>query len=139
MANLSLNKVVLAGRMTADVELKQTQSGLAVCSFTVAVNRKYTKDQQQQQADFINCIAWRQTAEFISKYFGKGSSICVTGAIQTRSWQDNNGQKRYATEVIVDEAYFVDSKSESAPSYGVQSQPQFEQFEANAGDYGLPF
>lgn len=111
MANFNLNKAILGGRMTADVELKQTQSGVAVCSFSIAVNRRVAKD-AEQQVDFINCVAWRQTAEFIAKYFRKGSSICIVGQIQTRSWQDQQGQKRYATEVIADEAYFVDSKSD---------------------------
>jgi single-strand DNA-binding protein len=111
MANLHLNKVILGGRLTADVELKQTPSGVPVCSFSLAVNRKHSKD-TEQQTDFINCQAWRNTAEFISRYFRKGSSLCVIGTIQTRSWTDNNGQKRYATEVVVDEALFVDSKNE---------------------------
>ena len=120
MANLNLNKVVLAGRLTADPELKQTQSGIAVLTFTLAINRRFSKgtDGQpaQQQADFITCVAWRQTAEFIARYFHKGSCLCVTGSIQTRNWQDQQGQKRYATEVVVDEAMFVDSKNESGAS-----------------------
>lgn len=111
MSNFNLNKVILGGRLTSDVELKQTQSGVSVCSFSIAVNRKYAKE-GEQQVDFINCQAWRGTAEFISKYFRKGSSICITGAIQTRSWSDQQGNKRYATEVVVDEAMFVDSKTE---------------------------
>ena len=114
-ANFNLNKVVLGGRLTADVELKQTPSGVSVCSFTLAINRRRTSNDEQQTADFINCVAWRGTAEFISKYFKKGSSICVCGAIQTRSWNDEKGQKRYATEVVVDEAMFVDSKGDGAP------------------------
>ncbi len=113
MANFNFNKATIAGRLTADPELKQTASGLSACTFTVAVNRKYSKD-GKQEADFINCQAWRQTAEFICKYFTKGASICVTGAIQTRSWDDSNGQKRYATEIVVDEAYFVDGKNDNA-------------------------
>lgn len=126
MSNLNLNKVVLAGRITKDVELKQTHSGVSVCSFSIAVNRKYAKD-GEQQADFINCQAWRATAEFISKYFRKGSSICITGSIQTRSWQDQNGNKRYETEVVADEAMFVDSKSsEDTPSAQNGSQGKFE-------------
>ena len=121
MSCLNLNKVVLAGRITADPELKQTQSGISVVSFTIAVNRKYSKE--QQQTDFISVIAWRQTAEFISRYFKKGSAICITGAIQTRSWQDQQGQKRYATEVIADEAMFVDSKSDNQPAANGASAP----------------
>ncbi len=137
MANFNINKVILGGRLTADVELKQTQSGVSVCSFSLAVNRKYSKE-GDQSTDFINCIAWRNTAEFISKYFKKGSSLCVVGQIQTRSWNDNNGNKRYATEVIVDEALFVDSKGESTeeeqPSYN--NGPQYEELKE---DDDLPF
>jgi single-strand DNA-binding protein len=111
MSNFNFNKVILGGRLTADVELKGTPSGVSVCSFSLAVNRKYSKD-SEAQTDFINCVAWRNTAEFISKYFKKGSSMCICGSMQVRNWTDNNGQKRYATEVIVDEAMFVDSKTE---------------------------
>ena len=110
-----MNKVVLGGRLTADVELKQTPSGVSVCSFTLAINRRRTSNDEQQTADFISCVAWRSTAEFISKYFKKGSSICVCGNIQTRHWKDNDGNRHYATEVIVDEAMFVDSKGDGAP------------------------
>ncbi|MGM9646551.1 MAG: single-stranded DNA-binding protein [Eubacteriales bacterium] len=113
MANFNFNKVILGGRLTADPELKTTQSGTSVTSFSVAINRKYAADGQQPQADFINVVAWRQTAEFVSRYFRKGSSICVTGSLQTRSYTDRDGQKRTVTEVIADEANFVDSKSES--------------------------
>ena len=153
MANLNLNKVVLAGRLTADPELKQTQSGIAVLTFTLAINRRFAKSADgqpaQQQADFITCVAWRQTAEFISRYFHKGSCLCVTGSIQTRNWQDQQGQKRYATEVVVDEAMFVDSKGEngagytpdaySAPSFstGAGDAPKFE--DVNTEDNFLPF
>lgn len=116
MANLNLNKVILGGRLTAKPELKTITSGLNVCEFNIAVNRKVAKD-KQQETDFIRCQAWRERAEFISKYFDKGSSICVVGSIQTRSWDDQNGQKRFATEVVVDETMFVDSRStvENAP------------------------
>lgn len=114
--SLNINKVVLAGRLTADIELKQTPSGVSVCSFSLAVNRKYQSD-RQQQTDFINCVAWRSTAEFISKYFHKGSAICIAGSIQVRSWTDNNNQKHYATEVVADEAMFVESKNDSQGTY----------------------
>lgn len=147
MANLNLNKVVLAGRLTADPELKHTQSGIAVCSFSLAINRRFQRE-GEQNTDFINCQAWRNTAEFISKYFSKGSSLCVTGSIQTRSWTDNNGQKRYATEVVVDEAMFVDSKNDTQqaetytpanyipPAYTSQQAPNFETLQQ---DDDLPF
>ena len=154
MSSLNLNKVVLCGRLTADPELKQTQSGIAVVTFTLAVNRRFqsrTNDQAQaQQADFISVVAWRQTAEFISKYFKKGSALCVTGSLQTRNWQDQQGNKRYTTEVVVDEAMFVDSRNEggapagytpdayTAPSFSTPSMgaPNFEEMKA---EDDLPF
>ena len=151
MSNLNLNKVVLCGRLTADPELKQTQNGIAVVSFAIAVNRRFTRGadgQSNSQADFINCVAWRQTAEFISRYFKKGSSLCVTGSIQTRTWNDNTGAKRYATEVVVDEAMFVDSRADSAaqtgyvpdaygsPSFSSGDAPNFEEVKT---DDDLPF
>ena len=125
MSALNLNKVVLAGRITADPELKQTPSGVSVLRFTLAVNRRFSKNNEQgeQQTDFITMVAWRQTAEFISKYFRKGSAICVTGSIQTRTWQDAQGQKRYATDVVVDDAMFVDSRSESGNAQGGSYMP----------------
>ena len=120
MSSLNLNKVVLCGRLTADPELKQTGSGIAVVTFTLAVNRRFQSrqagDAPAQQADFISLVAWRQTAEFISKYFKKGSALCVTGSLQTRSWQDQQGNRRYSTEVVVDEAMFVDSRNDAAPA-----------------------
>jgi single-strand DNA-binding protein len=142
MANFNLNKSIIGGRLTADVELKQTPNGVPVCSFSIAVNRRHSKD-SEQQTDFINCVAWRNTAEFICKYFRKGSSLCVTGSLQTRSWTDNNGQKRYATEVVVDEVHFVDSKSE-----GGQAAPSIPEYTATTpmpnleevpNDEDLPF
>ena len=121
MSNLNLNKVVLAGRLTGDPELKQTTSGVSVTNFSIAINRRFSSrggENAEQQTDFINVVAWRQTAEFITKFFRKGSAICLTGSIQTRAWQDAQGQKRYATEVVVDEAMFVDSRAESTAQQG---------------------
>ena len=135
--SLNLNKVVLAGRMTADPELKQTASGVSVLTFTIAVNRSYVSkgsDQGERQADFINVVAWRSTAEFISKYFRKGSAICVSGSIQTRNWQDQQGQRRYATEVVADEAMFVESRGgDSAQSYSSDVYAQAPSFSSNPG------
>lgn len=99
------------GRLTATPEHKQTSSGISVARFTVAVNRRFAKE-GQPKADFINCIAWRQTADFICKYFDKGSMIAIVGSIQTRSWEAQDGTKRYATEVISDEAYFTGEKKD---------------------------
>ena len=153
MSSLNLNKVVLCGRLTADPELKSTGSGIAVTTFTLAVNRRFqsrSADAAAQQADFITVVAWRQTAEFISKYFKKGSALYVTGSLQTRSWQDQQGNRRYATEVVVDEAMFVDSRTEggapagytpdayTAPSFSTPSMgaPNFEDMKA---EEDLPF
>ena len=134
MANLNLNKVILGGRLTADPELKQTASGTSVMSFTVAVGRKYAAKTdgapQTPQSDFVNCVAWRSTAEFVSKYFHKGSSICVIGRIQTRSFTDSAGNNRYVTEVVADEVNFVDSKGDKAGNTNAgapdMSAPEFE-------------
>ena len=115
--SLNFNKVVLAGRLTKDSELRTTPSGTPVTQFDIAVNRRGAKDGQQPQADFITVVAWRQTAEFITRYFKKGNAICVVGSIQTRSYTDQNNQKRTATEVVADEAYFVESKTEANPQY----------------------
>ena len=112
MANFNFNKAILGGRLTSDPEVKTTQSGTPVCSFSIAVNRRGAKD-GQQQSDFITCVAWKERAELIGKYFRKGSSICIVGELQTRKWQDNNGNNRSATEVIVNEVCFVDSKSDN--------------------------
>lgn len=156
MSSLNLNKVILVGRLTADPELKQTQSGTAVTSFNLAVNRRYQPKSEdgtpaQQQADFINCVAWRGAAEFLCRYFRKGSSVCITGTIQTRSWTDQHNQKRYATEVVADEVMFVDSKNESGTATGAQSHantsavpPAIDvitapSFEALNTDEDLPF
>ena len=124
MANFNFNKVILGGRMTADPELKTTPSGIAVTTFTVAVNRRFGgKNEGEAQADFFNVTAWRATAEFICKYFKKASSICVMGSLQTRSWVDKDGQKRYATEIVADEAYFVDAKAEMPAAPAHQTAP----------------
>ena len=122
MANFNLNKVILGGRITADVELKQTPNGVSVAQFSLAVNRKYQKD-GQQQTDFFNVTAYRATAEFISRYFSKGSSICIIGSIQNRSWTDNNGQQRYATDIIADEVQFVDSKNDAQGTTAASPMP----------------
>lgn len=146
MANFNFNKVILGGRLTADVEQKATPNGVAVAQFTIAVNRKSNKE--EKQTDFINCVAWRSTAEFVCKYFRKGSSICVVGTIQTRTWTDKDGGKRYATEVIADEVLFVDSKSDSdsngvtpapyVPSAYTNDSPAVN-FDAVPQDDNLPF
>lgn len=144
----SLNKAVLIGRLTADPELKQTQSGISVVTFTIAVNRRYQSKNAtdgQQTADFINIVAWRQTAEFVSRYFKKGNPILVCGSIQVRSYTDSQGVKRVVTEVVADEVSFVESK-QAADERAVQpgstympdayTQPKFEDVSEQDG---LPF
>ena len=131
MASFNFNKVILGGRLTADPELKSTASGVSVTSFTVAVNRRFQpKDSTEKQADFLNVTAWRQTAEFVCSHFRKASSICIVGSLQTRTWTDPQGQKRYATEIVADETYFVDSKADSgaAPAINPSSQYIPEQY-----------
>jgi single-strand DNA-binding protein len=112
-----MNRVILMGRLTADPELRQTPQGTSVARFTIAVNRRFQKE-GSQQADFITCVAWRQTAEFICRFFQKGSMIAVEGQIQSRSWDGQDGKRQYATEVVVDNAYFTGSKSESNTAGG---------------------
>lgn len=144
-----INTVALTGRLTADPELKHTSNGIAVVSFCVAVNRRF----KDQQADFINCVAWRQTAEFICKYFVKGQMIGLEGSIQTRNYTDQDGNKRNATEVLVENASFCESKksesnsrpspSAAAPAAAAPSPGYFsgssEDFEEITPDDDLPF
>ena len=121
-----MNKVILMGRLTRDPEMRQTPNGVAVCSFSIAVNRRFAKD-GQQNADFINCTAWRQQAEFICKYFQKGAMIAVVGNLQSRSWENQEGKRQYATDVVVDEVYFTGSRGDSQGSsegYYTPSQPK---------------
>ena len=152
-----LNKVILMGHMTADPELKQTNTGISVCSFSIGVNRRYSKaDQGQQSVDFINIVAWRQQAEFVSRYFKKGSSIVVCGSLQTRNWTDNQGQKRYVTEVVADEVSFgapaanaqapagSDRPAQGGYTPAAYGTPSFNSapsanFEEIPGDESLPF
>lgn len=131
MSALNLNKVTLCGRLTADVELKQTTSGKSVVGFTLAVNRPRGKDDTEQKADFFNCIAWEKTAEFISKYFRKGESLYIEGALKPRQYKTSTGLGVYTVEVNVTEARFVDNKSAQTENNAPAK------FEANGDD--LPF
>ena len=135
---MNLNKVILAGRLTADPELKTTPSGLSVTSFTVAVDRRFGKE---KQTDFISCVAWRSTAEFITKYFSKGNSICVCGSIQTRNYTDKNGNKRTAVEVVAEEATFCEGKKNTAEGAEMPEAEHYTKPEAyaEADDSDLPF
>ncbi len=129
-----LNKVMLMGRLTKDPELRYTSNNIAVCSFTIAVDRNFVKQGEQKQADFINCQAWRSTAEFISKYFAKGRMIAVVGAIQTRTWDDTEGKKHYATGVVVNEVSFTGEKADAQSNTTIESG--FTQIDS---DDELPF
>lgn len=115
-----LNRAILMGRLTADPELRQTPNGISVVTFSVAIDRPYSKD-RERQTDFIDVVAWRNTAEFVSKYFSKGRMIIVEGSIQTRSYEDKNGNKRRAVEVVADNVQFGESKSASANQQGYQA------------------
>ncbi len=135
---MAFNKVILVGNLTTDPELKQSTSGVSVCSFNIAVNRKMAKN---NECDFITIVAWRQTAEFVCKYFKKGQPILVCGSIQTRSWKDNKGNNRTAVEVVADEVSFVGHKESSqvaAPTYQPYI-PNSQNFEEIHGDESLPF
>lgn len=143
-----LNSVTLMGRLVADPELRQTASGVSVVSFRLAVERNYAPQGQERQADFISCVAWRQTAEFIGRYFTKGRMIAVEGSLQSRNYEDKNGQKRTAYEVIVDQAYFADSRPAAPAQETPPAAPPVAPPPVPAGDpaaayvqaaqYGIP-
>ena len=109
-----MNKVILSGNLTRDPEAGQTTSGISYTRFTIAVQRRFANADGEREADFLNCTAWRQTAEFISKYFKKGSKIMVVGSIQTRSYDGQDGQRKFATDIVVDEAEFAGAKGDGA-------------------------
>ena len=152
-----LNRVILMGRITQDLELKQTQSGISVLSFTIAVDRGYAKQGEDKQTDFINCVAWHQRAEFINNYFGKGRMIAIEGNLQTRTYDDKNGVKHYVTEVIVDNVSFTgESKQQSSTTSSTFRTPaqntannetanesiaigDIDDFEVVISDDGVPF
>ena len=113
-----INKAFLMGRLTRDPEVRHTQSGKSVCSFSVAVNRAFVAQGQERQTDFIDVVAWGNTADFVGKWFSKGKMIIVEGRIQSRSWEGNDGKKNYATEVIADQVHFGESKRDGDSSYG---------------------
>ena len=134
-----LNHITIMGRLTRDPELRRTGSGIAVASFTLAVDRDFSpRDGGERETDFIDCVAWRQTGEFVSKYFTKGRMAVVSGRLQIRNWNDKDGNKRRSAEVVADNVYFGDSKRDGAPggfdqSYG---QPSYQQPAYGGGSYG---
>ena len=149
-----LNHIVIMGRLTRDPELRRTGSGIAVTSFTVAVDRDFGKNENgDRETDFIDCVAWRQTGEFVSKYFTKGSMAVVSGRLQIRSWTDKDGNKRRTAEVVADNVYFGESKrteqhtggyNAPAPGYGSAPAPSYGGYGAQApaapsyGGYSAP-
>ncbi len=148
-----LNKVILMGNLTKDPEYKTTPSGVSVTTFSVAVGRRFAKQGDEVTADFFNVVAWRNTAEFVSKYFNKGRAIVVVGSLQNRSWTDQNGQKHYITEVIADECYFAGNSTggnnqndggtfmgaEPTAAQGMGTKPAAATFEELSTEDDLPF
>ena len=118
-----LNHIVIMGRLTRDPELRRTASGIAVTSFSLAVDRDYKPENGERETDFIDCVAWRSSAEFVQKYFAKGRMAVVSGRLQIRPWTDKDGNKRRATEIVADNVYFGDSKKDGEGSGGA-NQPQ---------------
>ena len=139
-----LNHVTIMGRLTRDPELRRTGSGLAVASFSVACERDYpSKDTGEKETDFIDCVAWRQTGEFVSKYFTKGQMIVVSGRLQIRPWTDKDGNKRKTAEIVVDNVYFGDSKKDregsTAGSVGTPNYNTYNNPYGTYGGYATPF
>lgn len=153
---MALNKVIIMGRITQELEIKQTPNGVSVLQFTIAVDR-YSKSSEERQADFISCVAWRNTAEFIYKYFGKGRMIAITGNLHSRTYEDKNGTKHYVTEVYIDSADFTGEPKATQPHQNANGVPgmnavpkannsialdmmssEFEGFEVFSDD-GVPF
>ena len=140
-----LNHITIMGRLTRDPEMRRTGSGVAVANFTVAVDRDFSsKDGGEKETDFIDCVAWRQTGEFVSKYFTKGRMAVVSGRLQIRSWTDKDGGKRRSAEVVADNVYFGDSKKEESSGFNFQNYTQvpepLQDYAAVDGDDAqLPF
>lgn len=139
-----INNVTLMGRIAQDLELKHTNSGIAVLAFTVAVDRGYKKEGEENRTDFIRCVAWKQTAVFIEKYFEKGSMIGLVGTLQSRTYDDKNGSKHYITEVIAKNASFTGERNNKTVSKSENSIPEeeignIEDFEVVITDDGVPF
>lgn len=138
-----MNKIMLLGRLTKDVETRYTQTNNSlVATFTLAVNRRFAKEGEERQTDFINIVAWGKTGEFCSKYFKKGLQVALVGRLQTRSYEDNNGQKKYITEVIAEEVYFADSNNRQTTDSNILNSPVNTQIEDEgifSSDDELPF
>ena len=136
MANFNFNKVMIGGRLTEDPELRATTTGISSTSFSVAVTRQFASGENgEKETDFLSCVAWRTKAEGICKYFRKGSSIFISGSLQVRKYTDKNGNNRTATEILVDDFYFVDSKKDSSPDNPEEDTPYTQ---AAASQLGTP-
>ncbi len=133
-----LNTAAIMGRLTADPELRHTQSNLPVTSFTLAVDRRFAKQGEQKVTDFIDVVCWRSTAEFVCRYFKKGQQMALSGSIQTRTWEDKQGQKRKSVEIVANEVFFADSKRDSASSGGGASYQSAAPSPAAPMGYDLP-
>ena len=136
-----LNHITIMGRLVRDPELRRTGSGIAVTSFTVAVDRDFGgRDGGEKETDFIDCVAWRQTGEFVSKYFTTGSMIVVSGRLQIRNWNDKDGNKRRSAEVVADNVYFGESKrsSDAGSAYGGSTGSSYGNYAPNNGGYNAP-
>ncbi len=132
-----MNKAILMGRLTKEPELRTTSNGVSVCAFALAVDRKFKDKNGNRLTDFIPCVAWRQQADFVSRYFNKGQRVAVIGSIQPRSYEDQSGQKRYITEVIAEEIYFADGKRDVNDDY--QRQEEGLYYETSDDPTSLPF
>ena len=151
--SLNLNKVILGGRVASEPEQKQTPSGASVVTYSMAVDRRFAPEGKERETDFFRVTAWQSTADFIARYFHKGDAICISGRIQNRSWTDQSGQKHYITEIIAEEANFVENKRDrpegQAPASGTSAMPpptvytspaaQGIRFEEIPTDDGCPF
>ena len=133
-----LNHIVLMGRLTRDPELRRTGSGVAVASFTLAVDRDFAAQGAEKETDFVDIVAWRNTAEFVSRYFAKGRMAVVTGRLQIRNWQDKEGNKRRSAEVVADNVYFGDSKRDGAPTGGFDQTSGYAQSFSQQPAYQAP-
>lgn len=133
-----LNKVILMGRLTDNPDYRQTPTGASVATFRLAVDRNYQKSGEERKADFINIVTWRNTADFVNRYFTKGQLVAVEGSLQTRDYTDNQGNRRYVTEVVADQVYFAESKRNSDSNATSYSQPQNNSFSQNTAAFTQP-
>jgi single-strand DNA-binding protein len=134
-----MNKAILMGRLTADPEMRHTTTGKSVCTFRLAVNRRFVRQGEEQQADFFPIVAWEKTAEFCNNYFRKGQQVAIVGRIQTRTWDDLEGNKRYITEIVAEEAHFAESKRDNYSETGFETKQETSGFFPMDDSDDLPF